>query len=341
MLTSAGCNALDYLLDNPKAIYCVDVNPRQNALLELKKASLEKLDFRRHFALFGEGHLESIQDCYRQTLRPVLPNYAQRIWDKSIQAFNGKGVRKSFYYHGTSGFLAWLLIGYCKRRPSIKQELERLFASPDLVTQLEHYRALEPKLINQLVRWLANQHLTMCLIGVPRAQQELFREKYEEGAVGFLRESLERVFTQHPIVENYFWQLYFRGKYQVHCSPNYLQSMHFYTLQDRQQRISTYNSDLTNFLCTHPRQYSHYVLLDHQDWLAEHDIPALVAEWKAILDNSRSGTKILLRSAAEDIDFIPDFVLERVQFVGAEEMAPIHRQDRVGTYASVHLGIVQ
>lgn len=27
MITSAGCNALDYLLDRPSAIHCVDVNP--------------------------------------------------------------------------------------------------------------------------------------------------------------------------------------------------------------------------------------------------------------------------------------------------------------------------
>ena len=38
MLTSAGCNALDYLLDGPAEIHAVDVNFRQNALLELKAA---------------------------------------------------------------------------------------------------------------------------------------------------------------------------------------------------------------------------------------------------------------------------------------------------------------
>lgn len=38
MITSAGCNALDYLLDGPAEIHAVDVNPRQNALLDLKLA---------------------------------------------------------------------------------------------------------------------------------------------------------------------------------------------------------------------------------------------------------------------------------------------------------------
>jgi S-adenosylmethionine-diacylglycerol 3-amino-3-carboxypropyl transferase len=33
MITSAGCNALDYLLDNPAEINCIDLNSRQNALM--------------------------------------------------------------------------------------------------------------------------------------------------------------------------------------------------------------------------------------------------------------------------------------------------------------------
>ena len=37
MVTSAGCNTLDYLLDDPAEIHAVDVNPRQNALLHLKR----------------------------------------------------------------------------------------------------------------------------------------------------------------------------------------------------------------------------------------------------------------------------------------------------------------
>ena len=41
MITSAGCNALDYLLDGPAQIHAVDMNPRQNALLQLKIAMIQ------------------------------------------------------------------------------------------------------------------------------------------------------------------------------------------------------------------------------------------------------------------------------------------------------------
>ena len=54
MLTSAGCNALDYLLDNPKSIDCVDMNPRQNALLELKSVLFQHSDHQTLFDFFSD-----------------------------------------------------------------------------------------------------------------------------------------------------------------------------------------------------------------------------------------------------------------------------------------------
>ncbi len=55
VLTSAGCNALDYLLDGPAEIHAVDVNPRQNALLQLKLALIERGDFDDLEQMFRRG----------------------------------------------------------------------------------------------------------------------------------------------------------------------------------------------------------------------------------------------------------------------------------------------
>ncbi|MCB1822743.1 MAG: DUF3419 family protein, partial [Candidatus Competibacteraceae bacterium] len=58
VLTSAGCNALDYLLDVPAAIHAVDVNPRQNALLQLK------------LALIGYGDFGDLEQMFRRGSHP-------------------------------------------------------------------------------------------------------------------------------------------------------------------------------------------------------------------------------------------------------------------------------
>lgn len=43
-ITSAGCNALDYVLQEPEHDFAVDLNPAQNALLELKLAAIRGLE---------------------------------------------------------------------------------------------------------------------------------------------------------------------------------------------------------------------------------------------------------------------------------------------------------
>ena len=53
VITSAGCNTLDYALQAPRRIHAVDANPRQTALLELKIAGIRGLDFEDFFLLFG------------------------------------------------------------------------------------------------------------------------------------------------------------------------------------------------------------------------------------------------------------------------------------------------
>lgn len=55
VIASAGCNVLDYLLDDPRSISAADVNPRQNALLELKLAMIRRGRYEDFFAAFGRG----------------------------------------------------------------------------------------------------------------------------------------------------------------------------------------------------------------------------------------------------------------------------------------------
>jgi S-adenosylmethionine-diacylglycerol 3-amino-3-carboxypropyl transferase len=180
----------------------------------------------------------------------------------------------------------------------------------------------------------------MCLLGVPESQQQLFIEKYRRGALGFIQECLRKVFTQLPIGENYFWRLYLYGSYTEDCRPNYLDAQHFSTIRDRTGAVQPHTTTISEFLRKNPGTYSHFILLDHQDWLAANNREELEEEWRQILKNSRPGTKILMRSAAHEVDFFPAFALDRLTFE-KEVTARTHQADRVGTYASVYMAIVK
>ncbi len=66
VIPSGGCNALDYLLEQPAHVYAVDVNHQQNALLALKIAGIRSLDWEDFFSIFGVGRHPRIDDIYER-----------------------------------------------------------------------------------------------------------------------------------------------------------------------------------------------------------------------------------------------------------------------------------
>jgi S-adenosylmethionine-diacylglycerol 3-amino-3-carboxypropyl transferase len=338
-LTSAGCNTLDYLLDSPAEIHAVDVNPRQNALLHLKLALIEHGQFDELFAMFGAGIHCACRELYG-TLRSRLPSYAAAFWDDKIRYFDGAGMRKSFYYYGTTGTIAWLVKQYLTRaKRKMSHYLLALLNAQQLEEQQEIYRLIEPNFWKGLSVWLVSQPAVLALLGVPRPQMRLIQKQYPTGVAGYVREKLEHVLTEVPMRDNYFWRVYLTGSYTQMCCPNYLKSEHLPLLQANAHTVATHNLTLNEFLQRHPGTYTHFVLLDHQDWLAWHNPAALQEEWRLLLKHSRPGTKLLLRSAGADLGFLPEEAGAALRFFPALTQE-LHRRDRVGTYGSVHLAEV-
>jgi S-adenosylmethionine-diacylglycerol 3-amino-3-carboxypropyl transferase len=341
MITSAGCNALDYLLDNPNQINCIDLNSRQNALLEFKKTLFRNGNYKDLYGFFGEGTHPHAEKVYNTIVKPNLPAFAQEFWDKKINYFTGKGPKKSFYYRGSSGTLAWLFVKYMRSRKKLFKKVEELLNAKNLEEQEHWYNQIEPKLFNKIVLWTVSRHFALSMAGVPRAQRKLISEEYPGGVAGFMKDCVRHVFTKIDIKTNYFWKVYINGNYEKDCCPNYLVESNFETLKERIDRVQTHTTSFSQFLIDNPGEYTQYVLLDHQDWLAAHNVPALEEEWSLILKNSKPGTKILMRSAATRIDFFPAFVNEKVDWIPQADLSDLHKRDRVGTYGSVYVGTVK
>jgi len=339
MITSAGCNALDYLLDNPAEIHAIDVNYRQNALLELKLALINRGNFEDLFEFFGIGSHEHYKPVYR-TVRPELSATARKYWDKNISFFDPGSLKKSFYYHGAAGVAAWLMGGALFRaKPNIKNHAFCLLDADTLAQQARVYAILEPKIWGKLSRWLIRQRIIMTLLGVPAPQIKLIENHYPGGVTAYVKDKLRHVMSDLPARENYFWRVYITGSYTLSCCPNYLLEQNLAVLADRTHRVHPHTCTVSQFLVQNPGIYSHFVLLDHQDWLAHHAPDALAEEWKLIFANSRPGTRILMRSAGLDLSFVPANIRSRLRFF-PERTEPLHITDRVGTYGSMHFAEV-
>lgn len=339
VLTSAGCNALDYLLDDPTEIHAVDVNPRQNALLQLKMALIAGADFDDLERMFRRGAHPRFQEIY-QSIRPRLPAYAAAFWDRKIGYFDPANRKRSFYYHGTCGAVAWLVSRQLlKSGRKLRHYLFDLLDARTLAEQRELYEKIEPALWGRFSTWLLRQPTALAMLGVPRPQIRLIQQQYPGGIIGYVSDKLHHVLTEVLIHDNYFWRAYLTGSYTESCCPNYLLEEHFPRLRENLERVQTHDTTVSDFLRTHPGEYSHFVLLDHQDWLAWHQPQALEEEWRLILTNSRPGSRILLRSAGGDLSFLPDWAQSALRFFPALT-EPLHLQDRVGTYGSLHFAEV-
>lgn len=339
MITSAGCNALDYLLDQPAEIHAVDMNFRQNALLELKVAMIRRGSFPDLFEMFGIGSHEEFREVYASVRRELSPP-ARRFWNRNITFFDPRSIRKSFYYQGAAGAAAWLMgRAMFRATPNIKNFAYCLFDAKTLEEQRWIYDYLSTRVWGRLSSWLISQPSLMTLLGVPRPQISLMKQSNPGGLAAYVKDKVKHVLTELPCHENYFWRVYITGSYTLNSCPEYLRKANQPLLRDGIDRIHKHTGTISAFLRSNPGSYSHYVLLDHQDWLAWHKPAALREEWALILKNSRPGTKILMRSAALEVDFIPQDILKHLRFF-PELTSPLHLTDRVGTYGCTLLAEV-
>ncbi len=346
VITSAGCNALDYALCSPRRVFAVDMNPRQNALLDLKLAGIRKLEFNDFFRMFGDGHLPAARKTYHDRLRSELPDWSRSWWDRKIVWFENR--RKSFYWRGTSGAFARMMKTYTDRVLRIRPHLEALLNARSLDEQQQIYdRHIRDRFWNGLIKFALNRDTTMAMLGVPRAQRRQIETTWDGDLVAYIRQCFEGVMLRLPTSDNYFWRVYMNGAYTRDCCPEYLTEAGFHQLKGGlADRISTHSNSVQGFLENHTGTISRFVLLDHQDWLSDHFFPLLESEWQAIIERAAPGTRLIWRSGGFNTDFID---LVQVQHAGrlikarslleyeTDLAAELHPKDRVHTYGSFYI----
>jgi S-adenosylmethionine-diacylglycerol 3-amino-3-carboxypropyl transferase len=335
VITSAGCNALDYALSGARVV-AVDVNPRQNHLLELKRAGIRALDFGSFFELFGRGGSPRTREIYA-ALRPALPVPSREHWDREIRLFEPDRARgKSFYYGGTSGLVALAARAWLRHGARLWSWIERLLDARTLEEQVSLYRAeVRHRLLHEGLLRLVGSPAVMSLVGVPEPQRRMVASR-PGGFPGYLRDALDHVMSVALLRENYFWSVYLTGAYTAESCPRYLQEESFARLKaGLVENVGTFTGTVTECCARQEEPITAFVLLDHMDWLAPH--PRLLEEeWNGIFRVAGPGARVIFRSGGSDELFLPLSVLRRLRFEH-ERAAELHRRDRVGTYASFHI----
>ena len=348
VITSAGCNALDYALAGAGNVHTIDMNHRQNALLELKLAGIKALDYEDFFALFGRGQLAGFERIYRRTLRPLLSESSQSYWDRNWSFFDPAHSTRSFYFRGTSGSFAWLINRYLDHKPVLREGIDALLASTSVEDQQElYFNEIRDVFWNRYLRWFIGRDMTLSMLGVPRRQRETVEQYHEGGIAGFVEGCLDAVFGQLPLHDNYFWRVYLTGTYTPTCCPEYLKADGFQALKaGASETVSVNTGTVRQFLEGHDGEISRFVLLDHMDWLWKDPNRELTKEWQAIIDKATDDARIIWRSGGTNTDFVNALeVKRRGRICRVEDVLrfdtvkadALHQEDRVHTYGSFYI----
>ena len=346
VITSAGCNALDYALAGAGHVHAVDMNPKQNHLLELKQVGIRHLDYPTFWRLFGEGCLTDWDDVYAKSLRPNLSAEARRYWDRKGNLFH-RGRRKSFYFRCTSGTFAWFVNYYVDRVAKMRDAVDALLAAENVEQQKSLFQQydLAKKLWKPMIKFAMRRDVTLSLLGVPRAQRKQIDEGYPGGILQFVMDRVEAVFTKIPLKDNYAWRVYLTGKYSPEACPEYLKPENFERLRSGiVDRVTTHTNTMQGFLVKQEQPITRFILLDHMDWLSKDPAKViLTAEWQAIMDKAAPNARVLWRSAGLDGTFInPVEVVVNGQKKKLADLlnynhklaTELHVKDRVHTYGS-------
>ncbi len=349
VITSAGCNALEYLLDEPRHVYAVDLNYRQNALLELKLSGIRAFDYDTFFQWFGKGFHPKAKQLYREVLRSGVPEAYRPFWDRSIGMFTSK--RRPFYFKGSSGTFAWTMNLYIKHIARLYDPLLRMLSADSIREQWKIYETeLREKFWKPYVKWgLANPGL-LAISGVPRPQVMLARRS-QETISEHMQRCTEYCVTQQLLNENYFWRVYLTGEFTQECCPEYLKPKAFARLKAGLiERISTHTASVTGFLQQCEEKISRFALLDHFDWFYGEGENELSAEWQAILDHCTRDVRVLWRSMGKDVDFVNQCQVQcggKEMSIGEvvryeEELADeLFARERTRTYQSLRIATLK
>lgn len=345
VITSAGCNALDYAIKGPAIVHAVDMNPRQNALLELKIAAIKELEYEDFFQMFGRGRMANFRQLLREKFRPHLNPWSYQYWNRKHKYFTGK---RSFYFRGSSGSVARFLNSYINRVAKIRPDLNLLLDAKSLEEQKVIYdRSIGKLFWTGFIKRVVGSHFTLSLLGVPRQQRQQVELHYGEGISQFAQDCMEAVFTKLPIHDNYFWRVYITGEYTKECCPEYLKEENFRKLKDGLvNRVKTHTSTVEGFLRSHDEKISRFILLDHMDWLSTYRYKLLESEWQAIVDRATPDARVLYRSGGTKVDYVEPIEvivngekrrLGDLLTFNKELAAELHEKDRVHTYGCFYI----
>ena len=337
-ISSAGCNAMSYLVDNPQSIDVVDLNGAHLSLLELKIAAFQSSNnyeqVERFFA--NAAHSDNI-DFYDRVLRWQMSTTARVYWNsKAAGKRRIEMFANGFYRYGLLGQFIRFMKVFAKMHGVDLSEWSRCQSHQE---QIEWFDGAAPKLFNgRLIKMICRSPLVLYHLGIPPRQFNELCEGRPKDMVHVLRERARALLSIGTVEDNYFaWQATTGGYRSGGPYPPYLRSANYPSVRQRLDRIALYQKGIRQHLQSLPdRSVDRVVLLDAQDWMDHAEIERL---WTEITRTARPGARVIFRTAGltwRASTALPDAIAEQWETNESTNVAYTAR-DMSGIYGRFHL----
>jgi S-adenosylmethionine-diacylglycerol 3-amino-3-carboxypropyl transferase len=229
-ITSGGCNVLAFLLDDPRKVIALDVNPHQGYLLELKMAAFRTLTHGEMLGFFGIRPCPDRSGIYRHRLRASLTADAARFWDGRPRDI-ARGLIHAGRYERYMRLLRRTVVAGTGKRRLIR----RLFETDSPGEREKLYRE----------KWQGVWWTLLTKVMLSRRLNVLLFDKaffaYLDRDFSFGRHfaaKAERALVRLPTKENYFLAYILLGRFSgERLLPPYLRRENFPVIRDRLDRV--------------------------------------------------------------------------------------------------------
>eukprot|EP01061_Rhynchopus_euleeides_P014505 TRINITY_DN2510_c0_g1_i1.p1 TRINITY_DN2510_c0_g1~~TRINITY_DN2510_c0_g1_i1.p1 ORF type:complete len:625 (+),score=314.98 TRINITY_DN2510_c0_g1_i1:125-1999(+) len=272
MLTTGGDNVLDYLIEDPEYIDTFDMNEHQNYLVDMKLACVKALSYDDCFAILAQQDYKCFQKCFPQVKRHLQSERSRQWWEVNQHRM------KNWHLSGSVKFAAYTAIGILKLM-GCHDMLEEMKAmtEPTLEKQREIYAKYRMRVLMAASLGQTGINGLIGCVGVPERQFGMYDDKDR-----LLPELLDFI-CQHTLLfqDNYFYSSYLEGGWTKKSCPRYLREEFFPLVKERANRVRWITATLADGVQGPEarKDYTRFVLLDHQDWLPEEII---VKSWRVL-----------------------------------------------------------
>jgi S-adenosylmethionine-diacylglycerol 3-amino-3-carboxypropyl transferase len=347
-ISSGGCNALNYLVENPESITAVDLNRHHIYLLNLKIAALKFLPaFEDFFAFFGYGKSEQNVENYQKFIAPNLDDETRGFWEsnsfigkishrKRIDFFRKGGL----YEHSRNGYFLRFFHKFSRLLGCKPEELLKAQTPAEQEKLYEKYIA--PFFDSFVIKTIGKMPVTMFGLGIPPQQYDELKKDLTGGGsvIDVYKERAKRLAVEYPIYENYFaWQAFAR-KYDTEnrrAVPEYLKKENYAGLKKNAGKLRTGIGSITDEIRRQPvNAFNRFVFLDAQDWM---NSAAMTDLWSTIAEKGEKNSRIIFRTAGASSPVETNLPADlRAKFVYEEDFSrELFRQDRASIYGGFHL----